>query len=567
MGNRKGRNCDLAVRVVTDLVTEAWQRKGIASMLLLDLKGAFDRVNHHALLRTLWDKGVPPALIRFVESFLSDRSSKFSFDNQFSQTYPIKSGVPQGSPLSPILFIIFIGTLYDELERVTGTSTIGFADDTNILAFGRTAEETVGRLGRAWAVCEEWARRRGMSFTPKKTKLIHFTRKRRPLLKPVQVGDFECKPVAAARFLGVWLDRKLKWSTHGDEILTKMSVQKYALTRLAAKTWGCSFEKAREIYTKCMRSAIAFGAPAWHTPTEPGKQPRGQVKRMLKVQHEALRVVSGAFRATPIRELETETACPPLDLVLNAKVCNFEQSFRGSPTHGLVLREKTKIDRILMIRGRRERVAHLALHCPSFRDAFRRDCPDIHNVEHLRRALADPKEALNLIGFMLNTGRLHMYSLFLDIHSWNLENLKLQPQNSKTPKKKKRKKKKPADNNEPGYVPPQYLNAMWVEKRVPGLNLTCQLPKYAFGKELAGWEVVSATYGPPHHLNSRARMVTRQGASRVDPVDVEGISPSGDCNNPIQVPGSTQPGDEEGNAIVIGDSTQSTDESSQLLDG
>lgn len=83
------------LRVVTDLVTEVWRRKGAASMLLLDLnKGAFHRVNRHVLLRTLWEKGVPPGLVRFIESFLSGRTSKFDFDNKDSDFVPVRSRVP-----------------------------------------------------------------------------------------------------------------------------------------------------------------------------------------------------------------------------------------------------------------------------------------------------------------------------------------------------------------------------------------------------------------------------------------------------------------------------------------
>lgn len=112
------------------------------------------------------------------------------------------------------------------------------------------------------------------------------------------------------------------------------------------------------------------------------------------------------------------------------------------------------------------------------------------------------------------------------------------------------KKKKPAYNSEPGYGPPRYLITMWVEKRVPGLYLTFQLPENAFGKESVGWEVVSATYGPPHHLNGRARTVNKTRCQLSRPCRRRGCFPwlPEDCNTPIQAPRSTQPGDEEGNA-------------------
>ena len=132
-------------------------------------------------------------------------------------------------------------------------------------------------------------------------------------------------PKESARFLGVWLDRKLRWRSHLKKIKAKMETQMYALTKIAASTWGCTLARAREVYTKVVRSAIAYGASAYHTPADPKRQaPRGIAKPLTTTQSSCLRVVAGAFRATPIRSLETETWVPPLDLYLNRRVAEFK---------------------------------------------------------------------------------------------------------------------------------------------------------------------------------------------------------------------------------------------------
>ena len=66
------------------------------------------------------------------------------------------------------------------------------------------------------------------------------------------------------RFLGVWLDRKLRWRAHLREVRKKLNTQKFALTRLAAKTWGPSLVRARELYTKVVRSILAFRVLVYH---------------------------------------------------------------------------------------------------------------------------------------------------------------------------------------------------------------------------------------------------------------------------------------------------------------
>ena len=105
----------------------------------------------------------------------------------------------------------------------------------------------------------------------------------------------------------------------------KLRTQDLALSRIAAKTWGPSLAKAREVYTKCIRAAVAFGASTYHQPTEPRGKPRGIAKELAIAQNRSLRVVAGAYKATPIRNLETETWVPPIDLYLNKIRADFER--------------------------------------------------------------------------------------------------------------------------------------------------------------------------------------------------------------------------------------------------
>lgn len=102
-----------------------------------------------------------------------------------------------------------------------------------------------------------------------------------------------------------------------------------ALTRLAAKTHGVRVARARELYTKVIRSVLSYGATAWHTPTQVGGTPRGVVRGLQATQTRCLRVVAGAYKATPNRNVESETWVPPLDLY-------FEQMGRphGATTRG-----------------------------------------------------------------------------------------------------------------------------------------------------------------------------------------------------------------------------------------
>ena len=133
------------------------------------------------------------------------------FDGEVSEPIQIRAGVPQGSPLSPILFLLYITLLYKALERHGNLIIIGFADDTNLLVASCDVQENCRRLESVFRVCERWAKTRGMEFAPQKSELIHFTRKHAGFTKGVHLAGRTINPVESARFLGVWLDRKLQW--------------------------------------------------------------------------------------------------------------------------------------------------------------------------------------------------------------------------------------------------------------------------------------------------------------------------------------------------------------------
>ena len=151
-------------------------------------------------------------------------------------------------------------------------------------------------------------------------------RPQRSQIVPHGGGTRPVKPEGSARFLGVWLDWKLNWKAHLVAVEKKLRTQSYALSRIVAKTWGMGLAKAREVYTKCIRSALAYGASSFHIPTDVGGEPakKGITKALGKAQNKSLRIVAGAFKSTPIRNLETETWVPPLDLYLNKRLADFE---------------------------------------------------------------------------------------------------------------------------------------------------------------------------------------------------------------------------------------------------
>ena len=96
-----------------------------------------------------------------------------------------------------------------------------------------------------------------------------------------------------------------------------MAIQMFVLTRLVAKTWGIYITCAWKIYTKVIRSVLLYRAAAWHMPTPVGAMPCGIAQSFQAMQQDCLRVVTGAYKATPAYNLESEAWVLPIDLYLN----------------------------------------------------------------------------------------------------------------------------------------------------------------------------------------------------------------------------------------------------------
>lgn len=263
MGARPGRSTETALELLTAQVKTIWgSGKFVVLLLSLDISGAFDIVNSTRLLDILRRKGLPGWVVQWIRVFITDRKTTLVIQGTETDVFPVPAGVLQGSPLSPVLFLFYNSELLDLCNRPKeGLSAIGFADDVNMLAYGRSTEGNCRILETGHARCLDWAKRHGMKFAPSKYELIHFTRSRQfNLQASVYLGDTEKIPSPDVRVLSVWLDTKLRWTAYYREVQKKAKTQVGALTRLTTSTWGASFTRARQVYSVVVRPALAYGA-------------------------------------------------------------------------------------------------------------------------------------------------------------------------------------------------------------------------------------------------------------------------------------------------------------------
>ena len=324
MGARKKRSTLSALELLTGSIQTAWKaKKAIISVLGLDLAGAFDNVSHDRLLWVLRKMGYPEWIERIVRSFLTGRRTKIVFSDYESQWYTTQTGIPQGSTLSPALFIFFISELLEEFRTVKGdTFGFGFVDDTTLITWGDSAEANCRRLTAAHDKCEAWAKRFGAKFAPDKYQLIHFTKKRKQtpdLQSTINIQGHSAELVTSLRVLGVWLDPTLSWKDHIIRATQKGVKAFDSLARVTSSVWGPSVRKSRLLYTAVARPIMTYGAQIW-TVGEEGRLITGARTAALTVtQNKCIRKIMGAYQRTPTAALERESAIPPIDIFLRSQ--------------------------------------------------------------------------------------------------------------------------------------------------------------------------------------------------------------------------------------------------------
>ena len=145
-------------------IRQNWTNKKITQGLFLDVSAAFDKVWHNGLLAKLSQIGVDGTFLNTVGSYLAGRQQIVVVDNVKSEPLDVKAGVPQGSRLGPLLFIIYMNDIIKDIE----SDILIFADDTSLMATGSDPAETAQQLNRDLKRISSWATKWKVLFNAKK---------------------------------------------------------------------------------------------------------------------------------------------------------------------------------------------------------------------------------------------------------------------------------------------------------------------------------------------------------------------------------------------------------------
>ncbi|QRW01164.1 Reverse transcriptase [Ceratobasidium sp. AG-Ba] len=319
-GSHNNSSCTDAGLSMIHNIHSSWQNSRKVSLLTLDIKGYFNNISHPLLLYILSRLGFSSPIVNWLCSFFSDRTVQIWIDSFLSDPSPIALvGVPQGSPLSPILSALYSLPLLLHMEQVCNVEIKGYVDDSMILAHSESFETNRDVIKSAVHTAWEILRRLGLSFEIEKCDLIHFaarpadmhTSLRVDLSPPGTYGRW-VSPQPCIWWLGFYLDRRLSWKTHIKKRCSQALAVVASLGLLANSVWGISIKHGRLLFKTCVLPVLTYGSVSWYT----GIKQKSLIKPMERVQNQGIRWLLGAFRTSPISAVEHMASILPLPLTL-----------------------------------------------------------------------------------------------------------------------------------------------------------------------------------------------------------------------------------------------------------
>ena len=232
---RKGHSTVTSLSEVTNYIYREMDKGQIVGMASLDLSKAFDSISHSHLLQKLTNIGLGQSTVEWTKSYLSKRTQKTKFSSITSETATVTSGVPQGSILGPILFIIFTNDLITAFKN--DTQVVSYADDTQLLETGKTVEEVKEKLEKTIDIAQKWYKNNSLMSNPAKTEVIIFRtkkgKKHNITIKVEENGKvMELKPAECLKILGVHVDECLDFTKQVKHVQGKATAATKNLYRI-----------------------------------------------------------------------------------------------------------------------------------------------------------------------------------------------------------------------------------------------------------------------------------------------------------------------------------------------
>ena len=288
-GFRSGHSTAMSLINLQEQITTAIDNNEFSVGIFIDLAKAFDTVDHGILLKKLQHYGIRGVTHQWFDSYLTNRNQQVICNGILSKFQQVKYGVPQGSNLGPLLFLIYINDLPN---TSTILSFIIFADDTNVFYSHKSLYELYQIINHEITYVVDWFRINKLSLNINKTNFILF-RSHRKLIPEISIQlliDGNVIPqVSSAKFLGVCIDQHLNWSEHIKLISMKIAKNAGILNRLASYL---PQKVLLNLYYSLIYPYLAYGNIVW------GSNYMYRLHKINILQKRAIRIIARVLPTT-----------------------------------------------------------------------------------------------------------------------------------------------------------------------------------------------------------------------------------------------------------------------------
>lgn len=316
-GFRKGASTSQACFTLVKAVTECLNEKRRIVAIFLDMSKAFDYVNHEQLLQKLYNYGIRGKAHDWLSSYLKERkqctnitkivgNQKYSYNSNWSTN---DKGVPRGSILGPLLFLVDV----NDLPNSTNHTCIQFADDTTVLIKQKANINFENDINNTIKDIIHWLGRNNFLINVNKTKIIEFkTKNLKDMPLNINHNGDPIERVNSYKFLGVNIDNFLNWKIHINAVCKKINKFVYALKRLSQVV---SVETSLSAYHGYVSSVLNYGLIIWGNCVDSHK--------VFVAQKKCIRAIAGESFTCSCKPLFKKLKVLPLPSLYIKEVCLF----------------------------------------------------------------------------------------------------------------------------------------------------------------------------------------------------------------------------------------------------
>lgn len=294
--------------------------------VFFDVAGAFNSVNIDILCHEFSQIGIPVKMINWIKSFLSDREVFTKFNRHLYGPRLSSKGVCQGGILSPLIFILYIR----RLNIILGpqVKNLQFADDLVVYASGSNLSQTVQIINDALVNLYKYFSYLDLSVNQSKSKVVVFGKQCHNMLN-VQYNNCALPISPEVKFLGVLFTYNLTWNNYIKQIISKANKAYNILKSLSGSYWGADPKILLLLYKSLVRSHFEYGFYCFAADVK-------IVNSLDVLQNKCLRVITGAFKSTPINAMQIDCNVPPLSIRFNYLKERFVLKLYSVSSNGLL---------------------------------------------------------------------------------------------------------------------------------------------------------------------------------------------------------------------------------------